>query len=64
MTFKTFAVAGCAMALALTGVTSASAQAPAAAPAAAAPQVTHGAAPAGLCIVSPEGVLANSTVGK
>lgn len=62
MTFKTFAVAGCAIALALTGVTTASAQTPA--PAAAAPQVTHGAAPAGLCIVSPEGVLANSTVGK
>ncbi|MBL8556612.1 MAG: OmpH family outer membrane protein [Phenylobacterium sp.] len=65
MTFKTFAVAGTAVALALTSATSAAAQAPAAAaPAAAAPQVTHGAAPAGLCIVSPEGVLANSTVGK
>ncbi|MCW5758394.1 MAG: OmpH family outer membrane protein [Phenylobacterium sp.] len=63
MTFKTFAVAGTAVALALTGATTATAQAPAPA-AAAAPQVTHGAAPAGLCIVSPEGVLANSTVGK
>ncbi|MBL8770163.1 MAG: OmpH family outer membrane protein [Phenylobacterium sp.] len=68
MTFKTFAVTSAAAALAITASSAAAQQQPARpatpAPAAAAPQVTHGAAPAGLCVVSPEGVLANSTVGK
>jgi len=64
MTFKTFAVAGSAMALALTSVAPAFAQAPAAAPAAAAPAVTHGAAVPGLCIVSVENAIGASTVGK
>jgi outer membrane protein len=59
MMLKTFAVASSAMALALTGV--AYAQAPAAA---AAPQITHGAAPPGVCVVSVEGAIAASTVGK
>ena len=63
MTFKTFAVAGCAMALALTGAAPAFAQAPAPATAAA-PQVTHGAAVPGLCVVSVEAAIGNSTVGK
>lgn len=66
MTFKTFAVAGSAMALALTGAAPAFAQAPAAAPAApaAAPAVTHGAPVPGLCIVSVENAIGASTVGK
>jgi Skp family chaperone for outer membrane proteins len=63
MTFKTFAVASSAMAIALAGATSAAAQQPAA-PAAAAPQVSHGNAPPGVCVISPEGVVANSSVGK
>jgi len=68
MTFKTFAVAGSAMAIALTGAAPAFAQqpvaAPAAAPAAAAPAVTHGAPVPGLCIVSVENAIGASTVGK
>ena len=66
MTFKTFAVAGSAMALALTGAAPAFAQAPAATPAApaAAPAVTHGAPVPGLCIVSVENAIGASTVGK
>lgn len=66
MTFKTFAVAGSAMALALTSAAPAFAQAPAAAaPAApAAPAVTHGAPVPGLCIVSVENAIGASTVGK
>jgi len=67
MTFKNFAVAGSAMALALTSAAPAFAQAPAAAapaPAAAAPAVTHGAPVPGLCIVSVENAIGASTVGK
>lgn len=64
MTFKTFAVAGSAMALAFSGATFANAQAPAAPAAAAAPQVTHGPAPTGMCVISVEGAIATSTVGK
>lgn len=64
MTFKTFATAACAAAVALTGAASAFAQAPAAAPAAAAPQVTHGAPINGLCVVSIENAIGASTVGK
>lgn len=66
MTFKIFAVAGTAVALTLTGVAPAFAQAPAAAPAAppAAPAVTHGAAVPGLCIVSVENAIGASTVGR
>lgn len=65
MTFKTFAVAGCAMALALSGAAPAFAQQPGAAPAApAAPAVTHGAPTPGLCIVSVENAIGASTVGK
>lgn len=55
---KTFAAAVPAMALALSGVAYAQA------PAAAAPPVTHATAPAGVCIASVEGAIANSTVGK
>jgi len=65
MTFKTFAVAGSAMALALSGAAPAFAQAAAApAPAAAAPAVTHGAPVPGLCIVSVENAIGASTVGQ
>jgi Skp family chaperone for outer membrane proteins len=65
MTFKTFAVAGSAMAIALAGSAPAFAQAPAAAPAAAAaPAVTHGPPVPGLCIVSVENAIGASTVGK
>lgn len=67
MTFKTFAVAGSALALALSGAAPAFAQQPAAAPAAAAPAapaVTHGAPIPGLCIVSVENAIGSSTVGK
>ncbi|PZQ57256.1 MAG: outer membrane chaperone Skp [Phenylobacterium zucineum] len=66
MTFKTFAAAGCAVAVALTGATSAYAQAPAAPAAAApaAPQVTHGAPINGLCVVSIENAIGASNVGK
>lgn len=55
---KTLAVAGSTMALALSGVAHAQA------PAAAAPQVTHAAPPAGVCLVSLEGAIGGSTVGK
>jgi outer membrane protein len=67
MTFKTFAAASCATAIALTGATTAFAQqapAPAAPAASAAPQVTHGPAINGLCVVSVEGAIGGSTVGK
>lgn len=66
MTFKTFAAAGTAVALALTGAT-AFAQAPGAAPAPAtpaAPAMTHGAAVPGVCVVSVDAAIVNSTVGK
>jgi outer membrane protein len=66
MTFKTFAVAGSALALALTGAAPAFAQQAAApaAPAAAAPAVSHGAPVPGLCLVSVENAIGASTVGK
>lgn len=59
MTFKTFCVAGSAMALALTGVAPAFAQTPAAAP-----QVTHGAPVPGVCVFSGDAVIGTSAVGK
>ena len=59
MTFKTLAMAGCAMSFALSGATSALAQAPAAAP-----LVTHGAPIAGVCVFSGDGAIGASTVGK
>ena len=61
MTFKIIAVATCA-AVALGAAPAAFAQ-PAAAPAAQ-PQVTHGPAVNGVCVLSVEGVVAGSTVGK
>ena len=66
MTFKTFAAAGTAVALALTSVP-ALAQAPGAAPAPATtaqPAMTHGAAIPGLCVVSVDAAIFTSTVGK
>jgi Skp family chaperone for outer membrane proteins len=63
MTSKTFAVAAAAAALALTSAP-AFAQAPAPAQTTAAPQVTHGAAVPGVCVVSVEAAIGNSTVGK
>jgi outer membrane protein len=63
MTFKTFAAAGTAVALALTSAP-AFAQAPAPAATTAAPQVTHGAAVPGVCVLSVEGAIGSSTVGK
>lgn len=63
MTFKTFAAGASAAALALTTASSALAQAPTAAPAAP-PPVTHGAPIAGLCVLSVEAAIGNSTVGK
>jgi len=62
MTFKTLATAGTAVALALTSAP-AFAQAPAPATTAA-PQVTHGAAVPGVCVISVEAAIGNSTVGK
>lgn len=61
MTFKTIAMAGCAMTFALSGATSAFAQAPGAV---AAPQVTHGAPITGVCVFSGDGAIGASTVGK
>lgn len=63
MTFKTFAAAGAAAALALTSAP-AFAQAPAPATTAAAPPVSHGAAVPGVCVISVEAAIGNSTVGK
>jgi len=62
MTFKTLAAAGTAVALALTSAP-AFAQAPAPATTAA-PAVTHGAAVPGVCVISVEAAIGNSTVGK
>ncbi|HKR86539.1 MAG TPA: OmpH family outer membrane protein [Phenylobacterium sp.] len=59
MTIKTFALAACAGAAVLASGSSALAQT-----AAAAPSVTYGAPIAGLCVVSVDGVIGNSTVGK
>lgn len=60
MTFKAYAAAGCAAAIALSGAP-AFAQAPAAP---AQPQVVHGAPIAGLCYISVERAVGESTVGK
>lgn len=60
MTFKSFVAAGCASAIALTSASAAFAQS--AAPAA--PPVSHGSLPAGLCTVSIETAIGTSTVGK
>jgi outer membrane protein len=62
MTLKTIATAGCAAAIALSGVAPAFAQAPATP--SAAPAVTHGNPIAGLCVISVEGAIGSSTVGK
>ena len=76
MTFKTFVAAGCASAIALSGATAALAQAPRpAAPAPAAPRpaavpvpaaaaIRNGPVIPGVCVVSQEAVVENSTVGK
>jgi len=71
MTFKPFAAGLCAAAAALTAGSSALAQAPAAArppaaaPAAATPQAAvHGPPIANMCIISVEGAIGGSTVGK
>jgi Skp family chaperone for outer membrane proteins len=60
MTFKPFVAATCA-AVALSTGSAAFAQQPAAA---AAPAVTHGPAVNGVCVLSVEGVIGGSTVGK
>lgn len=59
MTMKTLALVACAGAAVLASGSSALAQT-----AAAAPSVTYGAPIAGLCVVSVDGVIGNSTVGK
>lgn len=64
MNSKTFVAGGFAAAIALCGAQAALAQAPAAAPAAAAPAIVHGPAIPGMCVVSVEGAISNSTVGK
>jgi len=62
MNVKTIAMAGCALTFALSGVSTAFAQAPAAPlpP----PQVTHGAPVPGVCVFSGEAAIGASTVGK
>lgn len=57
MTFKPFVAAACVAAISMATAPSALAQA-------AAPAVTHGPALAGVCIISIEGAIATSTVGK
>ena len=65
MTSNTFVAGGLAVAIALSSASAAFAQAPAAAaPAAAAPAIVHGPAIPGLCVVSVEGAISSSTVGK
>ena len=66
MTFKTFAVAATAAAAALSAAGGAFAQAaqPAAPAQTTAPAVTHGAPPAGVCVLTPQALIANSAVGK
>ena len=59
MTIKTLALAACAGAAVLVSGSAALAQAPAASP-----TVTYGAPIQGLCAVSVDGVIGNSTVGK
>ena len=63
MTLKTLFAAGCAAAVALSGATAASAQAPAPAQTTA-PTVNHAAAIPGMCVVSVEGAIGGSAVGK
>lgn len=63
MTSKTFAVATAAV-VALIGAAPAFAQAPAPAQTGAAPAVTHGPAVPGVCVISVEAAIGNSTVGK
>lgn len=64
MTFKTFAAAGCASAIAFGSATAAFAQAAPAPATTAAPTITHGAPIGGLCVVSVETAIGGSTVGK
>ena len=69
MNSKTFVAGGLAAAIALSGASTAFAQAPAvpARPAAAAPApapaIVHGTAIPGMCVVSVEGAISGSTVG-
>ena len=64
MNFKTFAAAGCAAAAVLAMAGQASAQTPPVAQTNAPPAVTHGAAVPGVCIMSIQGAIAGSAVGK
>ena len=64
MISKTFVAGGLAAAIALSSASAASAQAPAPAPGPAAPAVVHGPAVPGICVVSVEGAISSSTVGK
>jgi len=64
MNFKTFAVAGCAAAAALAVAGQSFAQTPPVAQTNAPPPVTHGAAIPGVCILSVQGAIAGSSVGK
>lgn len=61
MTFKHIVAAGCAAAALSTGAAAFAQQAPAQA---AAPAVTHGPAIGGVCVLSVQGAIAQSTVGK
>ena len=63
MTSKTFVAGGLAAAIALSSATAAFSQAPAAA-APAGPAIVHGPAVPGVCVVSVEGAISSSTVGK
>ena len=62
MSIKSIVAATCVVAI--TASASSAAFAQAAAPAAAAPAVTHGPALTGVCVISLEGAIATSTVGK
>jgi Skp family chaperone for outer membrane proteins len=64
MTFKTLVAAGSAVAVTLAGASAAVAQAPAAPTQPAAPAVTHGNPPPGVCVITARALVANSTVGK
>jgi Skp family chaperone for outer membrane proteins len=64
MTSKIFSVAAYAATLALTGATSALAQAPAAPAPLPPPQVSHGAAIPGICVFSGDRAIGQSTVGR
>ena len=61
MTIKALVAATCVAAITVSASSAAFAQA---APAAAAPAVSHGPAIAGVCVISLEGAIATSTVGK